>query len=191
MKQFHSILIGVVCLVAAVILSACGAKRAAVSEPVAEPEPEVPKWHTCLIQGARATARINDDKFSANATMQVVRDSMLIISVTHLFGLEIMRLEATPWEIIGIDKLHGRYARTTYAELNRKLTPSINWDTLQQLCSEELPMGSGRARLLYTFGNDVVELEVNYPATRQTDLPLRMASLPLIRYNQVDISRWL
>lgn len=181
-----------VLLILAILFTGCGVQKKAVQEtPVAIEEPEEPAWHTCLIQGARATARINNDKYSVNVSMQVVRDSMLVISVTPLFGIEIMRLEATPFELIGIDKLHGQYVRTTFAELNRKLTPSINWDVLQQLCSAELPGSEQQARLVYTFGDDIVELQMLYPASRQLDVPVRVTNQPLIRYQQVDVSKWL
>ena len=101
-----------------------------------------------------------------------------------------MRLEATPLDFVGIDKIHGQYAKATYAEVNHKLTPSLNWDVLQDLCSAELPLGSEKARLIYTFGDDVVELIVEY-TPRQLDVPVRVSALPVNRYTQVDISRWL
>ena len=104
--------------------------------------------------------------------------------------MELYRLEATPLEIVGIDKIHCQYAKATYADVNRKLTPELNWDVLQELCSAELPLGSERARLIYSFGDDVVELLVEY-TPRQLDVPVRIGALPLNRYTQVDISRWL
>ena len=173
-------------------LPSCGTKKKVVEST---PEPEVvapapPAWHTCLIQSARATVNKDGTKFSSSVTMQTVRDSMLVISVTPLFGMEMYRLEATPMEIVGIDKIHGQYAKATYAEVNRKLTPELNWDVLQELCSAELPLGGERARLIYSFGDDVVELVVEY-APRQLDVPVRVSALPVNRYTQVDISRWL
>ena len=91
-----------------VLLAGCGAKKQAVSEQPSEvsQEPEEPAWHTCLIQGARATVYTNEDKISANLTMQTVRDSMIVISVMPMMGIEMMRIEATPMEIIAIDKVH-------------------------------------------------------------------------------------
>lgn len=180
----------IVILIAVVLLTGCSTKRRAAVTPVVEPEPEVPTWHTCLIQNARVTVTTSSDKISANATMQVVRDSMLVISVMPVLGIELMRLEATPEEIIGIDKLHAQYARATYEDFNRELTPSLTWEELQQLCSAELPLGSERARLIYTFGDEVIELSITYP-TRLTDIPVRVAHQPLNRYTQIDISKWL
>lgn len=175
-------------LFCALVLVGCGAKKRAISDQssvVSEPT-----WHTCLIQGASATVSTNEDRLSASVTMQTVRDSMLVISVMPLLGMEMMRLEATPTELIAIDKIHGRYAKATYADLNRQLTPSLNFDILQQICAAELPTGSERARLLYSFGNETIELVIDYPP-RRLDVPVRVKNQPLKNYTEVDISKWL
>ena len=187
----YRLIILVFCPLSIVLCTSCGVKKKTVApvEPIAE-EPEVPAWHTCLIQNARVTVLTADNRLSANATMQVVRDSMLVISIMPMIGIEMLRIEATPEQIIGIDKMHAQYACAAYEDLNRKLTPSLNWDELQQLCSAELPLGSERARLIYTYEDEVVELAITYPV-RLTDVPVRIAHLPLNRYTQIDISRWL
>ena len=149
-----------------------------------------PAWHTCLIQGARATVATSNDRLSANVTMQTVHDSMIVISVMPLLGMEMMRIEATPLEVIAIDKLHGRYAKATYADINRRLTPSLNWDVLQQICTGELPLGEQKARLMYTFGDQLIELVIDYP-TRQLDVPVKVNNIRLNKYTEVDISKWL
>ena len=174
--------------VIALCLCSCGAKKKAVSsQPV---EPAEPVWHTCLIQSAQATLINNDDRISAAVTMQTVRDSMIIVSVMPLLGMEMMRIEATPLEVIAIDKMHGQYARATYADLNRKLTPAMNWDIFQQLCTAELPTGPEKARLQYVFGKDTIELIINY-SPRRLDVPVRMNGQRLDKYTEIDISKWL
>ena len=170
-------------LVAILLLAGCGVKKGIKKS-------EVPSWHTCLVQSARATVITDDDKLTANITMQTVRDSMLVISVMPMLGLEVMRLEATPTELTAIDKLHGQYARANYADLNRKLTPSINWDILQQLCAAELPTGNEKARLMYSFGDKTLEVIIDYPP-RKTDVPVKVMSQPLKKYKEIDISQWL
>lgn len=180
-------------LALAVSLVGCKSKKK-VAEVAQEPKVEIPAppaWHTCLISSARATVNKDGSSFTSPVTMQVVRDSMLVISVTPMFGIEAFRLEATPFEIIGFDKLHGQFAKATYAEINHKLTPTLNWDVLQQLCSAELPTGSERARLYYTFGDDAIELVINYNTPRQIDVPVRVNNLRTDRYTQVDINKWL
>lgn len=172
------------------LLTGCGTKKKVVEPEKAKVESRVPAWHTCLIQGARATIDRDGDKLSATVTMQTVRDSMLVISVMPMLGMEMMRVEATPTEIIAIDKIHGQYAQATYAELNRRMTPAMNWDIIQQLCTAELPTGDKRARLQYVFGEETIELVVEYPE-RQLDVPVRVYNLPTAKYQRINISNWL
>ena len=177
----------------ALVLISCGTKKKAVFSDTMEPEvtePEVPEWHTCVIQSARAIVMTEDDKISATLNMQTVRDSMIIISVMPMLGIEMLRIEATPLELIAIDKIHGRYAVGTFAELNRKLTPSLNWDILQQICTGELPTGEEKARLQYVFGEDIINLTIDY-SPRKLDVPVRMVNQRLDKYTRIDISRFL
>ena len=181
----------IVLICVALLVVSCGTKKGVVStQPSAVSEPEVPAWHTCLIQGARATITLGEEKIASNATLQVVRDSMLVISITPLAGIELARFEATPEGIVGINKFDGTYATATYEEVNRKIVPAVKWETLQQLCSAELPMGSVNARLVYTLGDQIVEIAISYPA-RRLDLPLRINHLRTDRYKKIDISKWL
>ena len=169
------------------LLSGCGAKKKIVNP---EPAPVVPSWHTCLIQGAQGTVITDEERISASMTMQTVHDSMLVISIMPLLGMEMLRIEATPTEFIAIDKFHGQYTTATYADLNRQLTPELNWDVLQQLCAAELPTGSEKARLVYQFGNETVEIVVNY-TPRKIDVPVRVSHIKLDKYTKVDVSRFL
>ena len=190
MKQYAYIVLSVMVM----IMAGCGAQKRMTSTSgqasVAEETPIVPAWRTCLIQSARATVQNNEQRITANITMQVVRDSLLVISVMPLFGIEVMRIEATPSELIGIDKLHGQYAVTTYDELNRKLSPSLTWDILQDICSGELPSGSDKTQLYYTFGDDIIQLDIVY-TPRRTDIPLNVTHQRTDRYTRIDISKWL
>ena len=182
-------LVFIVASIVLLVLAGCGAKKKVVAQPE-EPVVQVPTWHTCLIARAQAEVRTNSQQFSSTITMQVVHDSMLVISVMPLFGMEMFRLEATPTELIAIDKMHGQYAKATYAEVNRRLTPTVNWDVLQQLCSAELPTGDERARLVYSHGDDRIELIVDY-TPRRLDGPVKVTNLRVTNYTKVDISKWL
>ena len=161
-----------------VLLVSCGAKKGAVGSGASRVEPT---WHTCLIQGARATVRTEDNEISAAITLQAVRDSMIVVSIMPMLGMEMIRLEATPTDIIVIDKFNGQYLQATYADLNKLLTPNLNYDILQQLCSAELPTGGDKARLQHTFGDQTIELVITY-APRQIDVPVRVFHQRLDKY---------
>jgi hypothetical protein len=178
----------IVFVLAALVLVSCGVKKKAVSTlPSVESEPT---WHTCLIQNAKATVTMDGSRMSANVTMQTVRDSMLVISVMPLLGIEVARFEVTPFELTGINKFDGTYATTTFAELNRTLTPSLNWDVLQQTCTAELPTGAERARLVYTLGDKEIELVINY-TPRKLDVPVRVLHQNVSKYKKMNIQKWL
>ena len=171
-------------------LMGCAAKKGAVSHQPSEVSQEK-AWHTCLMQGVQIGVSTDDEKLSSGATMQVVRDSMLIISVMPMLNIEMLRLEATPDELIIIDKLNNRYARTDYTTVNRKIVPQISWHVLQQLCSAELPTGPEQAHMRFTYaGEKTIDLIVNYP-TRQVDVPVRVTHQRLDKYKEVNVSKFL
>ena len=180
----------IVFILAALVLGGCGAKKGIQKSEITNQKSEIPTWHTCLIQSARATVYTSDNKMASTITMQTVHDSMLVISVMPMMGIEMMRLEATPLELTVIDKMHGQYAQSTFAELNRKLTPDLNWDILQQVCTGELPTGNEKARLLYSFGDEPIEVVIDY-SPRKLDVPVRVHALPTDKYKKIDVSKWL
>ena len=168
----------------AIGFTSCHTQQAAVQKQSAETlTEEETLWHTCLIQGAKATLTMDEQTITANCTMQVVRDSMLVISVMPMLGIEVYRLEATPDELIAIDKLNHQYLKTDYARINRYVTPSLTWEDLQQIASNEV---QGGPFIGYAIGEKTIALKITYPE-KQTDVPVRMLHIDLSRYEQVVV----
>ena len=168
----------------AIGFTSCHTQKVAVQTQSAEtPTEEEKPWHTCLMQGARATLTIDDEIISANCTMQVVRDSMLVISVMPMLGIEVYRIEATPDELIAINKLNHQYLRTDYQQVNRYVTPPLRWEDLQQIASNELP---GGPFVGYAIGEKTIALKITYPE-KQTNVPVRTQHIDLSRYEQVVV----
>ena len=168
----------------AIGFTSCHTQQAAVQKQSAEtPTEEETLWHTCLIQGAKATLTMDGKTISANCTMQVVRDSMLVISVMPMLGIEVYRLEATPDELIAIDKLNHQYLRTDYAHINKYVAPSLTWEDLQQIASNEV---QGGPFIGYAIGEKTIALKITYPE-KQTDVPVRTQHIDLSRYEQVVV----
>ena len=168
----------------AIGFTSCRTQQAAVQpQPTETPTEEEKPWHTCLMQGAKATLTIDEQTITANCTMQVVRDSMLVISVMPMLGIEVYRLEATPDELIAIDKLNHQYLKTDYARINRYVTPSLTWEDLQQIASNEV---QGGPFIGYAIGEKTIALKITYPE-KQTDVPVRTQHIDLSRYEQVVV----
>ena len=168
----------------AIGLTSCHTQKVAVQPQPTEPaEEKETLWHTCLMQGAKATLTMDGQTITANCTMQVVRDSMLVISVMPMLGIEVYRLEATPEELIAIDKMNHQYLKTDYAKINRYVTPSLTWEDLQQIASNEV---QGGPFIGYAIGEKTIALKITYPE-KQTDVPVRMLHIDLSRYEQVVV----
>ena len=168
----------------AIGFTSCRTQRAAVQpQPTETPTEEEKPWHTCLMQGAKATLTMDEQTITANCTMQVVRDSMLVISVMPMLGIEVYRLEATPDELIAIDKLNHQYLKTDYVRINRYVTPSLTWEDLQQIASNEV---QGGPFIGYAIGEKTIALKITYPE-KQTDVPVRTQHIDLSRYEQVVV----
>lgn len=173
-------------IVILMMLAGCGTKKKV--SPII-PQESVHRWHTCLIRNAQATVEMGNNKLSASITMQAVRDSLVVISVMPMMGIEMMRIEATPKEVICIDKLHGQYAVASYEVFNQHITPKLTWKILQEICSAELPNGETKARLHYVFKKQTIEIQIQYPE-RQLDSPIRIQKQPTHKYKKIDITQW-
>ena len=148
------------------------------------------QWHTCLMQNAQGVVTMGEQTLRATCTMQTVRDSIVILSIMPMLGIEMLRIEATPKQITGIDKINRQYAVATYEEVNRYLQPAVSYNALQALATGELPTGEDEAFVGYTTGKQTIMLRLTYPA-RQTDVPVRTRGADLTRYQQIDIKQLL
>ena len=149
-----------------------------------------PQWYSCLIQNAQAVVTLGNETMRATCTMQTIRDSALVISITPMLGIEMFRVEATPTQVIGIDKIHRQYAVATYDGINRYLSPALTWNNLQDLATAELPTGDKEAFVGYTAGKQTIMLRITYPE-RLLDIPVRTKAANLSRYQQIDIRQLL
>ena len=185
MRNKNHIFVCTLCLVLSLCLSSCGTKKGINHKSqISNHKSEIPSWHTCLIQGATGSIRMGDESYSAAITLQTVRDSMLVISIMPILGMEMIRVEATPTDFIIIDKFNGRYIQASFAELNKMIQPTLNWNILQQLCSAELPTGDEKARLHYNLDDKVIELVIRY-TPRQLDVPVRVFHQRLDKYDKM------
>ncbi len=161
-------------------------KTESTTEEAMQTEPE--KWHTCLVQNAQGILTLHGQTISANCTMQAVRDSLVVLSIMPILGIELMRIEATPTEIIGIDKMNRQYTQITYDEINRLVTPTVQWTDFQRLACGELPTDTPNEAVIgYSALGYSLMLRIIYPAI-QKDVLVRAAHIDLSRYQQKTLT---
>ena len=175
----------------ALLLVSCQAKKAVVTTQPTKQQPAQPTWHTRLTRNAQAIASIDNQTYQAKCSMWAVNDSLTIISVQPMLGIEMFRLEATPKTIVVIDKINHQYVQTDYAEINRFCRPKMKYTLLQ-----EIAVGKGdipeRNQADYTFAalGKTLTLHLAYPAT-QTDVPINTHQQDVTKYQKQTIAELL
>lgn len=206
--KISSTSIALILLVSMLALAGCKTKQAATktsspsaaSAVVAETAPEVvvPKWNTCRISNAQATVQWGKNSYNVSCSVYTTRDSLIILSVTPLLGIEMFRIEATPTEMVGIDKLGRRCLVCTYDELNRYIAPALTYDDLQRLATHDIEnadeyingKGSENGKRQYNAMGQTIGLSVRY-TEREQDVVVPTRRTDLSRYNHVTIEQFL
>ena len=168
----------------------CHTKRTVTSTPKKETTPQ-PTWHTRLIQGARAVVTLDGNTYQGTCSMWAVNDSLTILSVMPMLGIEMFRAEATPKEVVIVDKINKRYLRTTYAEINRYVTPKMSYTDLQNIATGEVvePLKK-EADIHYSALGKTVSLRITYP-TPQTNVPINTTRLNITKYQSITLDNLL
>ncbi|MBR1426541.1 MAG: DUF4292 domain-containing protein [Paludibacteraceae bacterium] len=148
-----------------------------------------PTWHTMETQGVATLSPEQDKEYKANYRAQVVNDSLVVVSVMPVLGIELMRLEATPDDILLIDKLNHRYCRLTYKETAEFFGTKLTYNHLQGLATgQSAKEKDGSFHYDYTVRMGkryhLVCLRLTYASVKK-DTPLRISTIDLKRYTQV------
>ncbi len=73
------------------------------------------------------------NSFSSNGRLQAICDSMMVLSVQPMLGIELFRIEFTTAEMRIIDKMNHRYATVAYQEIQQKVGLPITFGDVQAL----------------------------------------------------------
>lgn len=146
----------------------------APEDTVALPAVEVKQdtLHACHVEG---TATINQkrSRLSSPFSLVFLPDSICILSLKPLLGMELFRMEMVPDEVVLVDKVHHQVAHVSYAELGEMTGMDVNFALLQRMLAERLRPLTGGERLkekLLDMQAEVaiqlVERDGTYPARR-------------------------
>lgn len=137
--------IGLFLLVVVVVMSSCKTKQVAKSSSesvvdytVAQVLQQQPQFTSITISKMEVVANYGNQEVSFRATIKSVTDSLLVISVQPLLGVEMFRVEFTPTSFLIIDKWNRKYTENTYDFLRYKLGVDFNFSVLQALLFNQL-----------------------------------------------------
>lgn len=183
-------ILSLLCII--MLLAGCHTKRAvSQSSTPLEEEIQQPAWHTSIIQNARATVNLDGRTYQTNCSMWAVYDSLTILSVTPMLGIEMFRAEVTPTEVVIIDKINKRCLRTTYDEINRYVTPEVHYRDFQTLAAGEgLGPKKNEALIRYSALGKTVSMRLEYP-NPMTDIPVSTRRLNTTNYQHITLDNLL
>ncbi len=90
-----------------------------------------PTFQTAEASKVRVAINYAGQKMNVSGSIAVITDSILVLSVQPLLGIEMFRVEMTPQDIVVVDKMNRRYVQLTYAELGTMTGLPLTFTDLQ------------------------------------------------------------
>ena len=104
------------------ICTSCGTQRHTTSS--------VSSWQTVKVSNATLTIQTDENQMNITCNLYAVRDSIIILSVVPMFGLEIVRIAFSPSQVTIVDKINKRYMQTNWKELSQIAGQRLKWKML-------------------------------------------------------------
>ena len=166
------------------LLASCAASKKTVL-------PHPPAHTTAEVKRATVRIETGGNKFSVGCQLQTVFDSLCIVSLQPLSGMEMYALHATPDQLLVIDRMHQRYAITDYQTVNAVINPKIDFQQLQNMVSGvDLPQGVITLIRHFSAGKQEAEISITFPEIRY-DQPLTTRPRKISNYQKTDIKTLL
>ncbi len=90
-----------------------------------------PVFQTAEATKVRVAITYAGQKISVNGSVSIITDSLMVMSVQPLLGIEMFRLELTPQHVLVIDKMNRKYVQATYAELAQRTGMPLTFRDIQ------------------------------------------------------------
>ncbi len=90
-----------------------------------------PLFQTAEATKVRVGITYAGQKISINGSISVITDSIISLSVQPLLGIEMLRIDLTPEQILVVDKMNRRYVEMNYTELGAMTGLPLTYRDLQ------------------------------------------------------------
>lgn len=97
-----------------------------------------PNFSSLYAPKAKANIDFGGIKMSTNGSVTMLVDSIIIISVQPILGIELMRLEVTKSDVMLLDKMNRRYVKMDYAELQAELGLPVTYNDIQAIAMDRI-----------------------------------------------------
>lgn len=149
------------------------------------------KVHTVSVPAARATITFDNQTLSSRVAFSTTIDSLVIWSIQPIAGMELLRLEATPSDLIVFDRTTMEYIPLTYESLLPYSSTPITFQIIQDIATGAiLPRGQQNTLRAFGVADKTVVLDITYPEIK-TNVPVNMTRLPIVRFSYKSLEQVL
>ncbi len=153
--------------------------------------PQQPVHTTAEVKRATVSIETDGNKVSVGCRLQTVFDSLCIVSVQPISGMEVVALHATPNQLLVIDRIHSRYAITDYQTLNTFINPKTDFRQLQNMIGGiDLPQGVSTLIKNVSAGKRDARISIVFPEIIY-DQSLTIRPKKIDNYQKTDIKTLL
>ncbi|WP_436416038.1 DUF4292 domain-containing protein [Petrimonas sp.] len=157
--KFRSIIILFFCtslLIAG--LNSCKSKRQIVAAAPVEEKVDVDLFTDILnnqLNFKTFSSRLNlnlssgTKSLSSKASLRIVKDKAIQLSVQPLFGVEMLRLYADPDSLVLLDRMNKRYVKESIEDVKKVYPVGFDFKTLQSLLTNQVFV-SGQSDVIYS-----------------------------------------
>ena len=92
-----------------------------------------PKISTINISNASVTIITGGQELSSRASIRIIKDSIVQISLQPALGIEMARLDITPKNVVAVNKLQGRYFESNMDYMAKMLGMKLDYYDFQAL----------------------------------------------------------
>lgn len=132
----------------ALCMVACKTKKPIVQQPEVKVNPtqslvqnilnQQPVFASAQASKIKMVVDYQQRKISASGSINIITDSAIVLSVQPILGIELIRIEMNPSNVMLIDKMNRRYVSMTFAELQKELGYPVTFKDVQALFTEQL-----------------------------------------------------
>lgn len=122
-----------------------------VTEMVSRLQKEQPAFTTANVSKMSVALNLKGREMNVMAACQMVSDSAIHLSIQPFFGIELFKLELTPYNIILIDKTNKKFYESGYSFFKTRFGVDINYDGIQSIISNRLFVAGNKAYLPEDF----------------------------------------
>ncbi len=90
-----------------------------------------PVFQTAEASKVRVGITYAGQKISINGSVSIITDSLMVLSIQPLLGIEMYRIELTPQCVMLIDKMSRKYVQSTYVELAERTGMPLTFRDIQ------------------------------------------------------------